>query len=192
MMELSKDTIEGIANVLNTSIVTEDNFSQILDTAVSQVCDNSAEAKCIIKAADSKANSEKKILADMMCLFVEAARHDLDEESLRNFLCRASIDEDRSKKLCEAYGGKKKTIQSRLESIGVNPRHVVDVDWRLDYRVKLDTCDSLGVPLYHVRLSTKEHETIDHITFSCTIQQLQELVFKLKDAIRYSEKLTNV
>lgn len=57
---------------------------------------------------------------------------------------------------------------------------------------QLDTCNSLGVPLYHVRLSTKKHETIDHVTFSCTIQQLQELVFKLKDAIRYSEKLTNV
>lgn len=57
---------------------------------------------------------------------------------------------------------------------------------------QLDTCNSLSVPLYHVRLSTKKHETIDHVTFSCTIQQLQELVFKLKDAIRYSEKLTNV
>ncbi|XP_076667620.1 COMM domain-containing protein 3 [Andrena cerasifolii] len=192
MMELSKDTIEGVTNILNTSIITEDNFSQILDTAVSHVCDNSVGAKCIIKAADSKAGSEKKIFADIMCLFVEAARHDLDEESLRNFLCRASIDGDRSRKLCEVYSSKKKTIQSRLELIGINPRHVVDVDWRLDYRVKLDTCDSLGVPLYHVRLSTKEHETINHITFSCTIQQLQELVFKLKDAIRYSEKLTNV
>ena len=191
-MELSKDTMEGVTNVLNRSIVAEDNFLEILDTAVSHICDNSAEAKCIIKAADSKASSEKKIFADIMCLFVEAARHDLDEESLRNFLCRTSVDEERTKKLCEVYSSKKKTIHSRLELIGNNPRHIVDVDWRLDYRVKLDTCDSLGVPLYHVRLSTKEHETINHVTFSCTIQQLQELVFKLKDAIRYSEKLTNV
>lgn len=73
----------------------------------------------------------------MMCLFVEAARHDLDEESLRNFLCRASVDEERTKKLCEAYSSKKKTIRSRLEAIGNNPRHIVDVDWRLDYRVKV-------------------------------------------------------
>lgn len=46
MMELSKDTMEGVTNVLNTSIVADDNFSQILDTAASQVCDNTVEAKC--------------------------------------------------------------------------------------------------------------------------------------------------
>ena len=190
-MELSKDTVEGVTNLLSTSVVAEANFSEILDAAVSQMSDNS-ETKCAVKAADSKAGSEKKLFADLMCLFVEAARHDLDEESLRSFLCPANVNEERAKKLCEAYSGQRRSTQSRLEAIGNNPRHVVDVDWRLDYRVKLDTCDSLGVPLYHVRLSTKEHETINHITFSCTIQQLQELVFKLKDAIRYSEKLTNV
>lgn len=190
-MELSKDTMEGLSNILNTSVIAEDNFLQVLDTAISHVCESSTETKCI-KAADSKPTLTKKMFADLVCLFVEAARHDLDEESLRNFLCQACVDEQRRKKLCEVYINNKTTIQSRLELIGSNPPHIIDVDWRLDYRVKLDTCDSLGTPLYHVRLSTKEHETINHITFSCTIQQLQELVFKLKDAIRYSEKLTNV
>lgn len=69
-----------------------------------------------------------------------------------------------------------------------------DIQFILIYEsdFQLDTCDSLGIPLYHVRLSTKKHETINYVTFSCTIQQLQDLVFKLKDVIRYSEKLTNV
>ncbi|XP_054009507.1 COMM domain-containing protein 3-like [Hylaeus anthracinus] len=191
-MELSKDTIEGLTNVLHTSHIPEDNFLQILDTAVSQICENPAQAKCITKATDSKPVLAKKIFADMLCLFVEAARHDFDEEKLRNFLYQAHVDEERKKKLCEAYINNKKTIQSRLELIGNNPPHIVDVDWHLDYRVKLDTCNLLGIPLYHVRLITKKHETINHVTFSCTIQQLQELIFKLKDAIRYSEKLTNV
>ncbi|XP_076234145.1 COMM domain-containing protein 3 [Calliopsis andreniformis] len=191
-MELSKETMEGLINILNASITTEDNFLQVLDTAVFHICKNSMETKCTVKAADSKPNITKKMFADMVCLFVEAARHDLDEENLRNFLCQTCVDEQRRKKLCEVYISNKQTIQSELESIGNNPPHIIDVDWRLDYRVKLDTCDSLGAPLYHVRLRTKEHETINHITFSCTIQQLQELVFKLKDAIRYSEKLTNV
>lgn len=192
IMELSENTIDGINNILNVNIVTDDNFVQILDTATSYICESLAEIRYITKAANLKPILAKKIVADTACLFVEAARHDLDEESLKTFLNQASGDEQRMKKLCEKYVNNKKMIQSQLESIGNNPPHIVDVDWHLDYCVKLDTCNSLGVPLYHVRFSTKEGETINHVTFSCTIQQLQELVFKLKDAIRYSEKLTNV
>ncbi|XP_029041834.2 COMM domain-containing protein 3-like [Osmia bicornis bicornis] len=169
-----------------------DNFQQILDTAISYISESPAEIRCTVKAANLKPILTKKIVADTACLFIEAARHDLDEENLKTFLCQISSDEQRIKKLCERYVNNKTTIQCHLESIGNNPPHIVDVDWHLDYCVKLDTCNSLGVPLYHVRFSTKEGETMNHVTFSCTIQQLQELVFKLKDAIRYSEKLTNV
>ncbi|KOC66764.1 COMM domain-containing protein 3 [Habropoda laboriosa] len=191
-MELSRDIMDGLTNILNTNIITDDIFLQILDMATSYIYENPAEIKCIIKTVDSKPILTKKIFADMVCLLVEAARYDLDEESLRNFLNLLYIDEKRTNKLCEVYINNKTAIQSQLELIGSNPPHIIDVDWHLDYCVKLDMCNSLGVPLYHVRFTTKEHETTNHVTFSCTIQQLQELVFKLKDAIRYSEKLTNV
>ncbi|XP_076652855.1 COMM domain-containing protein 3 isoform X2 [Halictus rubicundus] len=191
-MELSKDVVESFTNISNVNMITDDNFLQILDAVVSHLQANPIDTSSIVKAVDSKVILTKKIFADMLCLFVKAAQHDLDEESLKNLLYQMCSNEQRRKKLCEAYISNKKTIQSRLESISSNLPHIVDVDWHLDYRVKLDTCNSLGVPLYHVQLSTKEHERINHVTFSCTIQQLQELVFKLKDAIRYSEKLTNV
>ncbi|XP_076750603.1 COMM domain-containing protein 3 [Xylocopa sonorina] len=191
-MELSRDTIDGLFNILNRNVFTDDNFQQILEMAVSYIHENPAEIKCIIKTSDSKPILTKKIFADVVCLLVEATRQNLDEENLKNFLNFIHIDETRSKKLCEVYCHNKAAIQSQLELIGNNPPHIVDIDWHLDYCVKLDTCNSLGVPLYHVRFSTKEYETTSHVTFSCTIQQLQELVFKLKDAIRYSERLTNV
>ncbi|PBC27309.1 COMM domain-containing protein 3 [Apis cerana] len=191
-MELSKDAIDGIANILNTNVITDDNFSQILETAISYIYESPSEIKCTLKTSDSKPILTKKAFTDVVCLLIEASRHDLDEESLRNFLNLIYIDEKRISKLCEVYINNKTAIQSQLELIGNNPSHIIDIDWHLDYCVKLDTCDSLGVPLYHVRLSTKKHETINYVTFSCTIQQLQDLVFKLKDVIRYSEKLTNV
>lgn len=191
-MELSKDIIDGLINILNANIITDDIFLQILDMATLYIYENPAEIKCVIKTVDSKPILSKKIFADVVCLLVEAARYDLDEESLQNFLNLLCIDKKRTNKLCEVYINNKTAIQSQLELIGSNPPHIVDVDWHLDYCVKLDTCNSLGVPLYHVQFTTKEHETTNHVTFSCTIQQLQELVFKLKDAIRYSEKLTNV
>lgn len=46
IMELSKDTMEGLSNILNTSVIAEDNFLQVLDTAISHVCESSTETKC--------------------------------------------------------------------------------------------------------------------------------------------------
>lgn len=40
-------------------------------------------------------------------------------------------------------------------------------------------------------LSTIKHGNIDTVKFTCTIQQLQELVLKLKDAARHTEKIAN-
>lgn len=90
-----------------------------------------------VKAANLKPILTKKIVADTACLFIEAARHDLDEENLKNFLCQICSDEQRIKKLCERYVNNKATIQCQLESIGNTPPHIVDVDWHLDYCVKV-------------------------------------------------------
>lgn len=51
-----------------------------------------------------------------------------------------------------------------------------------------------NVPIYNIRIRTKECEDnqVRHIIFTCTIQQLQELVYKLKDIVRHVEKISNV
>lgn len=192
-MELPKTTSDGLSNILNKTIFNDDHFQQIVESVVSYIRENPVDKFVGTgKVSDTKPILTKKVFTDVACLLIEAARHNLDEESLNNFLNSVHTDERRIKKLCEIYVQNKTAIQSQLELIGNNPPHIVDIDWHLDYCVKLDTCNSLGVPLYHVRFTTKKHEMTDHVTFSCTIQQLQELVFKLKDAVRYSERLTNV
>lgn len=162
-MELSKDTIDGLANILNTNIVTDDNFLQILGMATSYIYENPSEIKCeylfwcncqiqirliniiiesnkisgTIKTSDAKPILTKKVFADVVCLLIEATRHDLDEESLRSFLNLVYIGEKRITKLCEVYINNKKAIQSQLELIGNNPPHIIDIDWHLDYCVKV-------------------------------------------------------
>lgn len=45
-MELSKNTIDGLNDILNTNTVTDDNFQQILDTAISYISESPAEIRC--------------------------------------------------------------------------------------------------------------------------------------------------
>lgn len=90
-----------------------------------------------MKTPDTNTILTKKIFADVVCLIIESARHDLNEESLKNFLHLEHIDEKRRTKLCEVYINNKTAIQSQLELIGNNPPHIIDVDWHLDYCVKV-------------------------------------------------------
>lgn len=52
-------------------------------------------------------------------------------------------------------------------------------------------------PIYRIRLSTqvydeqKKDKTLEYIHFNCNTQQLQDLVYKLKDAVKHCEKLAS-
>lgn len=60
--------------------------------------------------------------------------------------------------------------------------HLVDVSWRLDYFIKKDTISRLNKPVYTIALKTKQEGKTKDITFTCTLEQLQDLVNKLQDS----------
>lgn len=85
----------------------------------------------------SKSDLVKSAVVNISCLFIEAARHDYDEESLKNFLHNEYINGQRIEKLCGTYIRNKQDIQTQLELIGDSVPHVVDTDWRLHHCVKV-------------------------------------------------------
>ncbi|XP_066599782.1 COMM domain-containing protein 3 [Prorops nasuta] len=190
VMEVSTNTLKGLANILNTNILSEETFSQILDAVISHTC-KEMNTKSIASLYGTKPDVVKGAFADISCLLVEAARHDLDEGGLITFLNSECINGSRVQKLCQVYKTNKNTLQEQLELTGNSLPHIVDINWRLDYCVKSDMESSIGLPLYHIRLSTKRYDDIEYLTFTCSLQQLQELVYKLKDAAKHIEKVAN-
>lgn len=81
----------------------------------------------------------KAAVASISCLFIEAAKHDYDEESLRIFLHNEHINGSRIEKLCSTYVNNKQDIRTQLELTGDNIPHIVDVDWRLHHCVKVSS-----------------------------------------------------
>lgn len=195
IMEFSKERMKSFMALQDTEAITDESFDCILGAAVSHLC-KQLDTNSIENAA--KSVNEKTAFVDICCIFVEAARHDFNKMAFASFLSDARITGDRAKKLCDAYEKNKNGIQGQLELIGYNPMHIVDIDWRLDYCVKVDTCNSVGVPLYHVHLTTKQNYDAEMrtgaetkgITFTCTTEQFQDLVSKIKDAARHLDKLT--
>jgi len=87
----------------------------------------------------SKSDLIKAAVANISCLFIEAAKHDYDEESLRIFLHDEHINGQRTEKLCRSYANSKRDIQTQLELTGNNIPHIVDIDWRLHHCVKVNS-----------------------------------------------------
>ncbi|XP_011862535.1 PREDICTED: COMM domain-containing protein 3 [Vollenhovia emeryi] len=191
-MELAKEIIDGLANIQNSNVLPEETFLQLLDVIILYVSKNVSNGKTAITAVyPSKSDLIKAAFANISCLFIEAARHDYDEESLKHFLHNEHINGQRIETLCSRYMSNKESIQTQLELTGNNLPHVVDVDWRLHHCVKISTRIT-NVPVYNIRISTKEGNQLRYVIFTCTIQQLQELVYKLKDAVRHIEKISNI
>lgn len=85
----------------------------------------------------------KEIFGNLLSLLIDAGRLDLDEEKLSLVLSTANITGPRVKKLCEFYASNKEAIRTCLKQIGNSLPHVVDVNWRLDYCVKVMTINDL-------------------------------------------------
>lgn len=190
-MELSEKVIQGFTNTENINILPEESFIQILEAVIFYLCKTPVDSKGLsnIKVDSTKSDIVKSTFANLSCLFVEAARYDLDKENLEKLLNTIRIVSNRVDTLCYSYANNKKEIQMQLQLTGNNLPHVVDTDWRLSHCIKYGFQNSVGSFQYHVRFTTKKYAEIKYVTFTCTLQQLQELLCKIKDAVRHLERI---
>lgn len=180
-----------IRNITNLNTLPEDIFVQMLEAVILYLCKTPVDPKDQhnVKSNGTKCDIAKNAFVDLSCLLVEAARHDFDKETLKKLLNTSLIVDHRVDKLCHSYANSKQEIQMQLQLIGNNLGHIVDTDWRLSHCIKYGFQSSIESFQYHVRFTTKEYAEIKYVTFTCTLQQLQELLGKIKDAIRHLEKI---
>jgi hypothetical protein len=76
---------------------------------------------------------------------------------------------------------------------GFDFAHVVDVSWRLDYVLESDAGGGIHTPLYLVELTLQRPEdgARDTLRFSCSVEQLRDLVYRVQDAASQLERLAN-
>ena len=90
--------------------------------------------------------------------------------------------------------------------LGFNFPHIVGVDWRMDYCIKTDTLAHVGKPLYFLSFQTENNLKLPEgegkgegeegvggaggqVDLTCNLEELQDLVSKLKDATRQMERI---
>ncbi|NXE12724.1 COMD3 protein, partial [Lophotis ruficrista] len=124
---------------------------------------------------------------------LEAGKHKADISAISTCLEDCKLDKERIEQFCTEYQcGELVTVVSF--SIGRSPLHITDVSWCLEYQIKSNQLHKTYQPSYLVTLNVENSDSGSHpdVSFSCTMEQLQDLVGKLKDAAKSLERATQM
>uniref|UniRef100_A0A8C3LI25 COMM domain-containing protein 3 n=1 Tax=Chrysolophus pictus TaxID=9089 RepID=A0A8C3LI25_CHRPC len=136
----------------------------------------------------------KQCHAAAAACILEAGRQRADRAALSACLEECKLDRERIEQFCTEYQKNREALEELLGSIGRAPPHVTDVSWRLAYRIQTHELHRAYQPTYLLTLSTENSDAGSQpdLSFSCTMEQLQDLVGKLKDAAKSLERATQL
>ncbi|XP_014737635.1 PREDICTED: uncharacterized protein LOC106856649 [Sturnus vulgaris] len=157
--------------VISNSFILDDPDLKDIDPTVLKHC-HAAAATCILEAGKQKA----------------------DISAISTCLEDCKLDKERIEQFCTEYQKNKDALEILLGSIGRSPLHITDVSWRLEYQIKNNQLHKTYQPSYLVTLHLENSDSGSHpdVSFSCTMEQLQDLVGKLKDAAKSLERATQI
>ncbi|NWI36713.1 COMD3 protein, partial [Picathartes gymnocephalus] len=130
--------------------------------------------------------------AAAMCI-LEAGKQKADLSAISTCLEDCKLDKERIEQFCTEYQYRELVTVVSF-SIGRSPLHITDVSWRLEYQIKNNQLHKTYQPSYLVTLNVESSDSGSHpdVSFSCTMEQLQDLVGKLKDAAKSLERATQM
>ncbi|NXW75733.1 COMD3 protein, partial [Hirundo rustica] len=124
---------------------------------------------------------------------LEAGKQKADISAISTCLEDCKLDKERIEQFCTEYQHRELVTVVSF-SIGRSPLHITDVSWRLEYQIKNNQLHKTYQPSYLVTLNVENSDSSScpDVSFSCTMEQLQDLVGKLKDAAKSLERATQM
>lgn len=195
-MDLPPDTVRGFELLVDPKKIPDNAYSELLTIAFG-VITSTTDEKAI---ADSKILSAldalvlKQAYATVVSLTFEIGKLDMFE-GIQEYLVEQGFSEQRASLFVSLYTKSLRPLRNVLGSVGFNFDHIVDVAWRVDFLVKSDMVERVNVPTFFIKFKTKglsensEGIQSKNVEFTATLEQMQFLVAKLKDATASMERL---
>ncbi|XP_039381469.1 COMM domain-containing protein 3 isoform X2 [Mauremys reevesii] len=176
-MELSEYVQSGLQILADSGCFSPSAYTVLLQTAFQSLLNAQADQVAldhpVLKHIDPTVL--KHCHAAAATCILEAGKYKADKSAISTCLEDCKFDRERIEQFCTEYQKNKDTLELILGSIGRCPLHITDVSWRLEYQIK--NSDSRSHP---------------DVSFSCTMEQLQDLVGKLKDAAKSLERASQM
>ncbi|XP_042541865.1 COMM domain-containing protein 3 [Dipodomys spectabilis] len=195
-MELSESVQKGFQMLADPGCFDSRAFALLLRAAFQSLLDAQADG-AVLDHPDLK-HIDPVVLkychAAAATYILEAGKHRADNSTLSTYLEDCKFDRERIELFCTEYQNNKNSLEILLGSIGRSLPHITDVSWRLEYQIKTNQLHKMYRPAYLVTLNIENPDSGSYpdISFSCNMEQLQDLVGRLKDASKSLERATQL
>lgn len=128
----------------------------------------------------------KSIHASLVTFILEGARIDADPLRIRGVLEENNVPSDKVDLFVDVYAQKRRALQLLLSTTTFTFPNIVDVKWQLNYCIKSNRTERIDEPTYYITLKTEQGVDATNnseIEFCCTMDELKDLVDKLKSAV---------
>ncbi|XP_054269141.1 COMM domain-containing protein 3-like [Macrosteles quadrilineatus] len=199
-MKLSQQTLIGLKRLGNQTLISDECFKSLLKAAALVLCEKSKSYPRMNELSSSKPDIVKESFASLLILMVESARHNLDVNGLTTTLENYNLNLSRLQRILDLYQAYGSKLQLSLRNVGTSLPRILDIKWRLDLCIKSSALEHESRLVYFITIVTErtERKTVSEEvtvtkkhTFTCSLQQLQELVMKLRDATRLMQSIAN-
>jgi len=187
-MEVNAEALEGLGILGDSTLIPDTAFASVAEDSfnftIGLISDDN------FKVAGVESGLIKQCTFGILTAIYVAARVNADASAFGSVLEECKWTPERIDFITRKFEEYKDQIQVELARIGYSYPHIVDVDWRLDYYIKNNYLDKVNEPSYLISLKTQKADAdqMDFVQFSCSIEQLQDLVGKLRDATKSLEK----
>lgn len=162
-----------------------------------EVLINNQEVHPINALCDSEPGIVKKLYAVLLKRTTEFVRTNSDKEEIGISLRNDGLPSPMIDLYWQMYQKSRSKLIVILLNIGKYVPHITNVKWKMHYIVKSSMIDGSFGPVFRISLITEQFDvnlgmkTIKDINFSCTTEELQDLVYKLKDIVRHCYAFSN-
>ncbi|KAM6976732.1 COMM domain-containing protein 3 [Aplochiton taeniatus] len=196
-MELSESTLNGLQSLADPSLFDLKTFTSVIEIAFSSLlCAHSDSS--ILDVPEFRSIDQallKQCHAAATTCILEGVKQNVDKSSFSSCLEDVRFEVEKIEIFYTFYLQNKGNLETVLSSLQRCPPHINDVSWRLEYNMKNGHVHKVNEPSYLISLNVENAglgRCPEDIHFNCTMEQLQDLVGKMKDAAKGLEKATQM
>jgi len=193
-MDLCQDAVDGL-KVLKSSRIDQSTLDELAKKVMSTLAgDGEFKVESVTKA------DLKLVTLSLGLLFTEAARINsslADEVStIKSVLEDVELSTDTISCIIKAYemDDLRDKLNDHLRNLRIKNssidrrRRLLDVDWRQELIVKSKNVQHKSQVNYLISLRTDKEDNDERLTFKCTLEQLQDLVYKVRECAKVVEQ----
>lgn len=181
----------------NTNTITDNVYKPLLDVAFNTIKNNTGPAD-LSSLYGSKPDVIKSVFAALLTAISEFVRHDFTKSQVHKYLTEeCKFQQNRANIFSDLYEANKVYTEISLSNIGSHLDHIVDIKWSIDYIMAASNISEPEGPIFRVSLITENFDpevvgaVQKEVRFSCNSQELQDLVYKLKEASIHCQKFAD-